>query len=420
MPKDFKEKDERNESKAAHEIRRIEGGVTAPVGFLAAGVHCGIKAGVSRKKDDLALIVSEPPCTAAATFTTNRVKAAPVKVSQEHLRTGSVSAILANSGNANACTGIDGIRHAQRMAEVAGAHLGIKPRGVMVCSTGRIGVPLPIAVVEEGIPRVVQRLSRGGSRQAAKAIMTSDTKVKEVAVEIEIEGRPVRIGGIAKGAGMIDPNMATMLAFFTTDAAVDKRDLRKALGDAVETSFNRITVDGDMSTNDTAILLANGRSGTSPLKNGEPGLELFRRALAYVALVLAKMIVKDGECASRYVELTVQGAKTFQDARKAARAVANSILVKCAIHGADPNWGRILDALGYSSARIREEMIDVYFNGQVAVKNGVASGMPKERLAHALKRRKSTILVDLHLGEAAYTIYTTDLSPGFVKYNMSE
>jgi glutamate N-acetyltransferase/amino-acid N-acetyltransferase len=397
----------------------ICGGVTAPEGFVAASAHCGIKEG-NTSKPDMALIYSPVPTVAAATFTTNKVKAAPVRVSAAHMRSADIRAIIANSGNANACTGPVGIEHAKRMAGAVALALGLKERQVLVCSTGRIGVEMPVTKIEETISRMPKALLKDGSLKAATAIMTSDTFAKEVAVEFSIDGQRVRVGGIAKGAGMIDPNMATMLCFITTDAVIGKKELQKALSIAVEQSFNRITVDGDMSTNDTVLALANGLSGHKPLKPGQPVFRLFQEALNYVTCNLARMIVEDGEGVTKFVEVRVRGAATYQDARKAAEAVANSCLVKCAWFGGDPNWGRIMDAVGYSTARMREELIDIFYDGVIAVKNGLASKTPFTKLQEIVAKEKFAITVDLHLGSAEYNVFTTDLSTRYVELNMGE
>ncbi|MEI8342957.1 MAG: bifunctional glutamate N-acetyltransferase/amino-acid acetyltransferase ArgJ [Verrucomicrobiota bacterium] len=397
----------------------ICGGVTAPEGFVAASAYCGIKES-NKSKPDMALIYSPVPTVAAATFTTNKVKAAPVRVSAAHLRSADIRAIIVNSGNANACTGPVGIEHAKRMAGATASALGLKERQVLVCSTGRIGVEMPIAKIEETISGMPKALLKDGSLKAATAIMTSDTFAKEVAVEFSIDGHRVRIGGIAKGAGMIDPNMATMLCFITTDAVIGKKELQKALSIAVEQSFNRITVDGDMSTNDTVIALANGLSGHKALKPGQPVFRLFQEALNYITCNLARMIVEDGEGVTKFVEVRVRGAATYQDARKAAEAVANSCLVKCAWFGCDPNWGRIMDAVGYSTAKMREELIDIYYDGMIAVKNGIASKTPFSKLQEIVAKEKFVITVDMHLGSAEYNVFTTDLSTRYVELNMGE
>lgn len=395
------------------------GGITAARGFIAGSAYCGIKAS-NASRPDIAIICSETPAVAAATFTTNRVKAAPVRVSAIHLRSPDVRAIVANAGNANACTGVGGIESAKRMARAAAQALGLKERQVLVCSTGRIGVPLPIEKMEATIAILPAALSSSGSRAAAEAIMTSDTFAKEIAVEFEIDGATVRIGGIAKGAGMIDPNMATMLCFLSTDAVIDKKLLQQALSVAVEQSFNRITIDGDMSTNDTVIALANGVAGHAPLSSGTPAFKLFQEALDHVTRQLARMIVEDGEGVTKFVEVHVNGAVNYTDARKVAEAIAKSTLTKCAWFGGDPNWGRIMDAIGYSGAKMREELIDIYYDGVSAVKGGMASQTPFSKLQEIVAMKKFTITIDLQLGSAEYTVYTTDLSTDYVTLNMGE
>ena len=404
---------------SSHTFHEICGGVTAPEGFVAASAFCGIKES-NQDKPDIALIYSPVPTVAAATFTTNKVKAAPVKVSLSRLRSPETRAIIANSGNANACTGLAGIENAKRMTKAAAKALKIKEREIMVCSTGRIGVPLPIEKMEATLAEMPKALLKDGSLKAARAIMTSDSFPKEVAVELEIGGKRIRIGGIAKGAGMIDPNMATMLAFVTTDAAISKKDLQRALSVAVEQSFNRITIDGDMSTNDTVIMLANGLAQNDQLRPAQPEFKLFQEALNYVTCRLACLIVEDGEGVTKFVEINVKGAATYQDARKAAEAVANSCLVKCAWYGGDPNWGRIMDAIGYSGARMREELVDIYYDGLQAVQNGMASNTPFEKLKEVVANSKLTITIDLHIGSADYRVFTTDLTTKYVEFNMGE
>lgn len=397
----------------------IGGGVTAPKGFRAAAVRCGITEGAAGKCD-LGLIVSDYPAVSAATFTSNKIKAAPVRVSAAHLRAADTRAIVANSGNANACTGSTGIQHARKMAQAVARQLGLKERQVLVCSTGRIGRDLPIEKIEGAMPELVAGLSANGSEVAAKAIMTSDTYHKEIAVELPLHGKSVRIGGIAKGAGMINPNMATMLCFITTDAPISKRELQKMTSDSVEQSFNCITIDGDMSTNDTAICLANGRAGIPPIDQDKEEHERFSEGLNFVTRQLARMIVEDGEGVTKFVEVHVKGAATYQDARKAAESIANSALVKCSWYGQDPNWGRVMDAVGYSSAKVREEMIDIFFNGAVAAQHGMASSTPEETLKEVLGNKKFTVTIDLHLGSAEYKVFTTDLTPEYVRFNMGE
>ena len=400
-------------------FEKIKGGVTAPLGFLAGAIHVGIKKS-NKDRRDMALVFSDRPAVGAGVFTTNKVKAAPVKVSQAHIRSEQTRAIIANSGNANACTGVAGIDHAKCMARAVADCLGIRERQVLVCSTGRIGVPMPMELIERNILPLADSLSRTGGRKAARAIMTSDTFPKEFAVSVKLSTGTVRIGGMAKGAGMIDPNMATMLCFLTTDAAMEKRTLQSVLATAVEQSFNRITIDGDMSTNDTVLMMANAAADAAPMESTGPDVEAFQQAVNHVTLQLARMIVQDGEGVSKFVEVHVQGAATYLDARKAAEAIANSTLVKCAWSGNDPNWGRIMDAIGYSTARIREELIDVYYDGLLTVRNGQPVGAPVVSLKKIVSKKEFRVLVDLHMGKASHTVYTTDLTTEYVILNQSE
>jgi glutamate N-acetyltransferase / amino-acid N-acetyltransferase len=397
----------------------IIGGITAPLGFAASATWCGIKEH-GNAAADLAIVASTVPAVAAATFTTNKIKAAPVRVSASHLRSSETRAIIINSGNANACTGSTGIQHAKRMAHAAAKEGRWKERQVLVCSTGRIGIPLPIERIEEAIPKLVKGLGSSQGAAFARAIMTTDTFAKEIAIEMTIAGTRVRIGGTAKGAGMIDPNMATMLCIITTDAAIQKRTLQKLFSGSVEQSFNCITIDGDMSTNDTAICLANGMARNTPLLLEQEESVYFAAGLDFITRNLARMIVEDGEGVSKFVEVQVKGAATYQDARKVAEAVANSQLVKCSWYGEDPNWGRIMDALGYSSAKVQEEMIDIFYNGVVAVEHGIASSTPPHKIREVLNNKKFTVTIDLHLGSAEYNVFTTDLTPEYVKLNMGE
>jgi glutamate N-acetyltransferase/amino-acid N-acetyltransferase len=391
-------------------LTRIEGSVTAPHGFRAAGIAAGIK--VSGKKD-MALIVSDEPATVAATFTMNQVKAAPVKLSMRHAKAGKACAIIVNSGNANACTGRIGLIHAKAMAMAVARRIGCREQGVLVCSTGRIGVLLPIVKIEAGIKKLLGILSPSGGPAAAKAIMTTDTFAKEVAVQFKAGGKTIRVGGIAKGAGMIQPNMATMLCFITTDAAIPRAALQKVLTHAVNHSFNRVTVDGDTSTNDTVILLANGVAG-------EPPLAKFQEALDFVCLELAKMIVRDGEGVSKFVTINVHGAVSDHHAEIAARAVANSVLVKTSWCGGDPNWGRILDALGYSRARIHEDLVDIAYNGVPAVRGGMAARTPLAKLKKIVAQPTFTIDIRLHLGRGHCAMHTCDLTEKYVELNKGE
>ncbi|MCE0499432.1 MAG: bifunctional glutamate N-acetyltransferase/amino-acid acetyltransferase ArgJ [Methylacidiphilales bacterium] len=393
------------------------GGVTSAQGFQAAGVACGIKSGGEK---DLALIVSDVPAEVAAAFTTNLVKAAPVKVSMLHSRNGRIRGIVVNSGCANACTGVGGIADAKTMIDCAARKLKTRPREWLVCSTGRIGNRLPMARVRKGIDKAAEKLAYDNGSEAARAIMTTDTRRKEFAMRFKVDGRKVTIGGMAKGSGMVHPNMATMLCFVTTDACIDKRALRSCVDEAVEQSFNRISVDGDTSTNDTVMVLANGLSGTNLLKSYHPQFTLFKETLVRVMRKLARMIVEDGEGISRVVDVVVKGAINIQDARLAALAVVRSELVKTAWTGGDPNWGRIMAALGYSGARIREEMVEIYYDGLLAVVNGQPSKTPVAKLKKIAGKSKFTITIHLHSGMGEYSILTTDLTEEYVRINKGE
>jgi len=393
------------------------GGVTSAAGFQAAGVACGIK---PRGEKDMALIVSDVPAEAAATFTTNLVKAAPVKLSMRHLRMGRMRGVVVNSGCANACTGVGGIADAKAMVEHVAKESGTKPREWLVCSTGRIGHRLPMVQVRRGIEKAIAKLAPKSGAEAAKAIMTTDTRRKEFAMRFKVDGRKVTIGGMAKGAGMIHPNMATMLCVVTTDASIDRTALKACVADAVEHSFNRISVDGDTSTNDTVIVLANGLSGTNLLKSYHPQFELFKKTLTHVMRKLARMIVEDGEGITRVVDVMVKGAANAQEAKLAALAVAKSELIKTSWTGGDPNWGRIMAALGYSGARVREEMVEIFYDGVVAVVNGQPSKTPLVKLRKLVRQRKFTITIHLHSGMGEYSILTTDLTEEYVRINKGE
>jgi glutamate N-acetyltransferase/amino-acid N-acetyltransferase len=400
-------------------IKMVKGGVTSAQGFLAGAVFAGIKAS-NKGREDMALVASEVPAAAAGVFTTNRVKAAPVRVSKAHLKAKFARAVLLNSGNANACTGPCGIAAAKALAAGTAEVLGCSTGQILVCSTGRIGVALPLDKMKAKLPDLAARLSAKNGSAAAKAIMTSDSFAKEYAVEVRAPGGTFRIGGMAKGAGMINPNMATMLCVVTTDAKISKGTLQNALHHAAERTFNRITVDGDMSTNDTMLALANGAAGGASIKTGTSDYALFLEALNEVCLKLAHMIVRDGEGVSKFVTVQVRGASSLQAARKVAEAIANSTLVKCAWAGNDPNWGRILDAVGYCGVRIREELVDIYYDGVIAVRGGTAAPTPKEKLVAAVTPDKFGVTVDLHQGKAFYTVYTTDLTEKYVELNLSE
>lgn len=440
--------------KGESKICLIEGSIAAPRGFQAAAVFCDIKRLGTGKgsekgaKRDLALIVSDVPATVAGMFTTNQVCAAPVKVSLPRARKARAQAIVVNSGNANACTGRRGLQDAKAMTALVARRLKLAEDEVLVASTGRIGVLLPMANVRQGIIDACDRLNHSpeNAHHVAEAIMTSDTRAKEIAVEFRLGGKPVRLGGICKGAGMIQPGMspdgqrpaamsphATMLCFLTTDAAIEARTLRTALQEAVAKSFNRITVDGDMSTNDTVVVLANGMAENPPLRQSAGSrrrprasiqdLAFFQAALDLVTLELAKMIVRDGEGVSRFVTVKVSGAKSLADAEAAARAVANSALVKTSWCGGDPNWGRIIDALGYSAATIVEEKVDIAYSapGRAkrihSLKRGQPSSTAFKTLCALVAKPEFDLHINLNLGRARTVIYAADLTEAYVDFN---
>jgi len=386
-----------------------------PAGYRAAGLAAGIKA---TGHPDMALIVSDRPATAAGVFTTNQVCAAPVKLDREHLRRGMARAIVVNSGVANACTGTRGLRDARRMAAVTAGHLGIRAQEVFVCSTGRIGVYLPMDKVEAGIGQLAAALSEHGGERAAQAIMTTDTRPKRYTVSFHAGRVEARLTGLAKGAGMIEPNMATMLCFLLTDVAVERAALQRALKWAVDRSFNRITVDGDRSTNDTVLMLANGAAGGAPLREGGPGWRAFLTALEETTDRLARMIVRDGEGATRLVTIRVRGARSDAEAEQAARSVANSLLVKTAWAGSDANWGRVMDALGYSPARVEESKVDIAFDGLWAVRRGAPGPADEAQLRAVVTQPEFTVTIHLHLGQGEATIYTCNLTEEYVRINV--
>jgi glutamate N-acetyltransferase/amino-acid N-acetyltransferase len=405
-------------------MKEIEGGVCAPKGFRAGGIRCGIKA--SREKRDLALIVSDKPCAAAGVFTTNRVQAAGVIVSREHLAGGMLRAVIANSGNANACTGEAGLLAARRMAALTAERLSgpVSARQVAVASTGVIGVPLPITVIEQGIDRLFAALQSGaeGHDAALEAIMTTDTRKKGGAVEIEVDGVTVRIGGMVKGSGMIHPNMATMLGFITTDADISGEMLDRALRRAVRRSFNRITVDGDTSTNDTVLLLANGEAHNPRIDTDGAGYEAFASALESFCTGLARAMARDGEGASRLVTVTVRGAACEDDAEVLAKSVASSSLVKAACSGADANWGRVLCAMGYAGAPFDPAAVSVRFASSagtvlVCEKGGPVS-FSEEDAKRVLLQEEVEILIDIEGGgSGAVSAWGCDLTCDYVRIN---
>jgi glutamate N-acetyltransferase/amino-acid N-acetyltransferase len=394
-------------------ITKIKGGVSAAKGFLTSAVSCGIKNPASDRLD-LALIYSEKPCRSAGTFTTNKVKAAPVKVTQSHLKKESLRAVVVNSGNANACTGLQGLHDATAMCEGVARELRLKKTQVGVCSTGVIGLPMPMVRLEPNIEDLVTRLAVKQGNHVARAIITSDTHEKEIAISFDMGEYRVRIGGCVKGAGMISPSMATMLCFITTDANLSQDCLQKAVQESVEESFNRITIDGDMSTNDTVIVLANGASGMPLARRGGSACRQFRQALGWVMLELAKAVVRDGERVTKFVTVNVKGASTHLDAKKVAEAVCKSALVKSSWNGGDPNWGRVLAAVGTAGAQLNPLDIDVTLNG---IKVAQSSAPFEDRNKVSFSERLVTIKIDLKLGNASATVFTNDLSHDYVHEN---
>ncbi len=395
----------------------VKGGITAPLGFKAAGIYCGIR----KEKKDLALITSDIPASVAAVFTLNKTVAAPVLVDKILLKRGNreCTAIIANSGNANACTGERGLNDAWKMVESVANALSIPQEQVLVASTGVIGQYLPIEKIEAGIAEIAGKHTINGNEDAAKAIMTTDTFSKEVAVRFELFGKKVTIGSMAKGSGMIAPNMATMLAFLTTDAQISSALLQKAFGKLVEVSFNRVSVDGDMSTNDMAVILANGKSGAQEIFENTPEYSLFASALEFVLVKLAKLIARDGEGATKLIEVIVQGAENDQNAVAAARSVANSNLVKTAIHGEDANWGRILAALGYAGIPLDPDQIELSINDLPILGKNYEIKIDEDAAKLELKKDTITILIDLNQGTGQATFWTCDLTKEYIHINAS-
>jgi glutamate N-acetyltransferase/amino-acid N-acetyltransferase len=389
----------------------VTGGVTAPSGFRASGISAGIKANGNL---DLALLVSDRAATAAAVFTTNKVQAAPVLVSREHLSGGTVRAIIVNSGCANACTGDEGLRHAVDMAASTARLVPCSPAEVLVASTGVIGVGLPIDKIHDALPRAFEALGADQGPQAARAIMTTDPFPKEAATQIAIDGRTVTIGGMAKGSGMIEPMMATMLGFVTTDAAVPRTLLDRALREAVNLTFNAITVDGECSTNDCVMVLANGASGVTV---DDASYRAFTDGLTAVCRELSLGIVRGGEGATKLVTVNVTGAASTEEARKAAKAIANSPLVKTAIHGGDPNWGRLLAVAGRAGVAFELSRAAVAIGSIVLFKDGGPHDEAAPQAAEYLKGNELTVSVDLGSGAATSTVWTCDLSAEYVRIN---
>jgi len=402
-------------------MTEITGGVCAPKGFMAGGIRCGIKP--SSQKKDLALIFSRNPCSAAAVFTKNKVKAASVLVSQENIAEGSLRLIIANSGNANACTGQEGLAAARRMAQAAADAFLVRPSEVAVASTGVIGVKLPIDLIDSNIGALKENLRSDaqGNADALEAIMTTDTRKKEIAVEFDIGNKPVRMGAITKGSGMIHPNMATMLTFITTDAAIMPSALDLSLRKVCKKSFNRLIVDGDTSTNDMAVVMANGEAGNSPITKESADFEIFTKALEFVCVALTRMMARDGEGATKLVTVTVEGASSEDAAGELAKSVAGSSLVKTACFGADANWGRVLCAMGYSKADFDPENTKVSFKsraGEIEVcSGGQTVNFCEEKAKEILTQEEIEILITLKEGEGKASVWGCDLTYDYVKIN---
>ncbi len=399
-------------------MKYIDGGVCAAKGFLASGIHCGIRK--NRDKRDLSLIYSEKQCSAAAVYTQNLVKGAPIEVTRDNISDGYARAVICNSGNANTCNA-NGREVAEDTCRILADKLGISPKDVVVASTGVIGLPLDITPIAEGIPALISELSENGCDNAAEGIMTTDTKKKEVAVEFEAGGAVCRIGGIAKGSGMIHPNMATMLVFITTDAAVSPDMLKKALSGDIRKTFNMLSIDGDTSTNDMVAVLANGMAGNPMIAEEDEDYRRFAEALNAVTVALCRMIAADGEGATKLLECRVTGAGTESAAKQVAKSVICSSLLKAAMFGADANWGRVLCAIGYSGAAVDVDTIGVSFRsraGEIEVcRNGAGVGFSEELAKTILLEDEIEILVDLGAGGYSAVAWGCDLTYDYVKIN---
>ena len=395
-------------------IKKDTQGVTFAKGFTAAGVKAGIKKSGNL---DVAVIYTKTQAVVAGTFTQNKVAAAPVYVSKEVVATGTAHAIVANAGCANACTGQQGLDDAHKMAQIAADELGVNADDVIVGSTGVIGVNLPMDKLEAGIKDAVANLSADGSGNAGRAIITTDTHSKSVTCEFELSGKTVRMGAIAKGSGMIRPNMATMLCYITTDIAIDQALLQKAVSGCVEKSFNMISVDGDMSTDDMVIVLANGEANNAKITEENADYQIFFDKLMMLCTELAKQIAADGEGASKFLTINVKGAKSFADAKTVGMAIANSPLVKTAFFGEDPNWGRVICAVGYSGADMVPEKTVVKFGGITIFANGTGATYDEKALAHVMKEKDIVIDIELNMGQEDATVWSCDLSYEYVKIN---
>ena len=399
-------------------IKEIPGNIIAPKGFKTGSVHCGLKR--DKRNHDIGIIFSEQPCKTAALFTTNQIVAAPIKLSRNVVKNGTAQAIVVNSGNANACTGKKGEKDAESMALLTSGHLNIKSDEVLVASTGIIGHHLPMAKIKAGISNSSERLGNKNTHaiSIAKAIMTTDLVHKQIAVKTKIGGKEVTIGAIAKGSGMISPDMATMFCFITTDAAISLNTLRSCIKKSTEDSFNQITVDGHMSTSDMVAILANGMAANRTITSStKSDLTLFQKALDYVTINMAKEIVKDGEGATKFIQIEVHEAKTISDANKIARTIAESPLVKTAINGEDSNWGRIVSAAGYAGITLDESKLKLAVNKITIYKKGLPVTPAPKRLNSVMKKKEITIQLHLGMGNKSTTLWTCDLSKEYVSIN---
>lgn len=401
------------------EIKYIDGGVTAPKGFLASGIYCGIKQGSVKK--DLALIYSEVPAKASGMFTKNKVKGAPIYICKDHLSNKKAQAIIINSGNANTCTGDDGLSKAKKMTALQAKALNLKADDVLVASTGVIGVPLNIDAIKDGIPLLTEKLSKNGNQDAASAIMTTDTFMKELAAEFYIGDTKVTLGTMAKGSGMIEPNMGTMLSFITTDISISPQLLDEALKSTVTITYNRVSVDGDTSTNDSIFILANGQANNPTITEKDENYYTFVNVLKEINTIMAKNIAKDGEGATKLLECQVIGAANEKDAVLFGKSVINSSLVKTAMFGSDANWGRILCALGYANVDFDPEKVDVSFEscaGEIEVcKNGSSVAFDEDKAKKVLDQKEIIIKINLSQGECTAYVWGCDLSYEYVKIN---
>ena len=402
------------------EYKFVDGGMSVVQGMKSSGIHGGLK----KQKKDFAIIYSEVEAVAAGVFTKNAVKAAPVLVTEEHLKVsnGFCRAIIVNSANANACTGKLGFENAKEMTKITAEELHIEPQKVLVSSTGVVGVQLPMDIVSQGIKKACATVLTGNSSSdAAEAIMTTDTFPKEAAVEMEVGGKIVRIGGIAKGSGMIHPNMATMLSFITTDVAISPGVLQEALLEAVDETFNMISVDGDTSTNDMVLVLANGLAGNKPITEKNADYDAFKKALSALSFKLSELVVRDGEGATKFITVKVLNAPSIEDARKAARSVTTSSLVKTAIFGEDANWGRVMVAVGYSGAVLNPNIVDMYIESNAGkeqmMKDGMGLAFSEENARKILEQKDISLIVDLNMGVFEATAWTCDFSYDYVKIN---